>query len=103
MVVNVLEVAKSGLELKLDGECNVNPISNLLKFSCCFVPRFYNLFNCVYFVSMYSYNSFDHRAYTNLQKLLPSIGQLNALQELVLSWCFNMKELHSSIGQLNAL
>jgi hypothetical protein len=37
MVNNVLEAAKSELELKLDGECNFNLIYNLLNFSICFV------------------------------------------------------------------
>jgi hypothetical protein len=37
MVNNVLEAAKSELELKLDGECNFNLICNLLIFSICFV------------------------------------------------------------------
>jgi len=36
MVNNVLEVTKSGLELKLDGECNFNLIYTLLEFSICF-------------------------------------------------------------------
>jgi hypothetical protein len=36
MVNNVLEVAKSELELKLDGDCNFNLIYNLLEFSICF-------------------------------------------------------------------
>jgi len=36
MVNNVLEATKSGLELKLDGDCNFNSIYNVLKFSICF-------------------------------------------------------------------
>jgi len=31
------------------------------------------------------------------------IGQLNALQELNLSWCSSLQQLPTSIGQLNAL
>jgi Leucine-rich repeat (LRR) protein len=38
-----------------------------------------------------------------LKELPPSIGQLNALQKLYLSWCSELKELPPSIGQLNAL
>jgi hypothetical protein len=37
MVNNVLEATKNGLELKLDGECNLNLICKLLKFPTCFV------------------------------------------------------------------
>jgi Leucine-rich repeat (LRR) protein len=40
---------------------------------------------------------------SNLKELPPSIGQLNALQKLDLSWCSDLKELPPSIGQLNAL
>ncbi len=40
---------------------------------------------------------------TRLQQLLTSIGQLNALQEFNLSECSSLQELPTSIGQLNAL
>jgi hypothetical protein len=44
LVNNELKVTENGLELKSKGECNFNPIYNLLNFSCCFSLHLYNLF-----------------------------------------------------------
>jgi Leucine-rich repeat (LRR) protein len=38
-----------------------------------------------------------------LQELFTSIGQLNALQEFNLSYCYRLQELLTSFGQLNVL
>jgi len=44
LVNNELKATENGLEFKSNGECNFNPIYNLLNFSCCFTLHLYNLF-----------------------------------------------------------